>query len=853
LSAPALRRRHVGVALAAAALAALATTAPGLSTTLTASGVRPQVGGAGDESAEVTAALSEREAARLAPTGSVSPDANLAAYAATRNLTPDTRTWNAVTNKPYNSDDPRYADPNASNAGGGAGYVTGRIQGLAVGGGAIYAGGAAGGVFRSTDDGLSWTPISDDLPAMSVGYLALDSAGRLWLATGDGTTGSGTYSGNGVWVNADPKNGSSWTRVGVAQPDASNGVEGTIIRKLLVTSDTAWAATSRGLYSHPTNDLTGGWTRALAPCAGVGLAAVDCSDVNADYRDIVNDLIVDPQSSQHLLANVAWRSGAGYNGFYESTNGGHDWQRTNPTGGLSTQDVGNTTFAYDGAGSRLYAVVESPKKLNASSSLGGVYVSPSGSLSGPWNQAASSSSLASTGSAEKSSVMGHGYQPGVQSWYNQFLTVDPNDANHVYLGLEEVYESHDAGQHWSTIGRYWNFGFTCPCDPNVLHSDQHVAVISGDTLYVGNDGGLYTRPNSPSTPSTAGWTSLSETGHLNTLQYYSVAVGPGSGSAPRVWGGLQDNGVSLLDPANGGTMVSPFGGDGGDQITSKSNGCYTVGEYVYLYLQMTKNCGMSDGSASAVTVIAPSDPNPRFTAPFSADRTNGEHAWVAGGEYLWTNTATWGSTSGSDWTQVGDTGAGHSITALDSRGVGTSSSVIWAGWCGSCNPGGSFASGLVSTVGGTFHQVAVSGLPDRMITGVYADPKDPKSAYVVYGGYSRSWVTGPGDAGVGHVFRVTDNGTTATAANVTGNLPDVPADAITQGPDGSWYVGTDLGAYVTSSLSASSTWKRLALPMTVVDDFDAFNGTLYAATFGRGIFALPGASSTSTSTSSKKH
>jgi hypothetical protein len=357
-----------------------------------------------------------------------------------------------------------------------------------VGGGAIYAGGAAGGVFRSTDDGASWTPISDNLPAMSVGYLALDTKGALWLATGDGTTGAGTYSGNGVWVNTSPATSTTWTRVGVDAPTVADGVDGTIIRGLVISGDTVWAATSTGLYSHSRTTLDNGWHRSLAPCDGVGLPAVDCSDVNAAYRDIANDVAIDPKAPSHLLANVAWRSGAGYNGFYESTDSGANWHKANPQGGLGTQDIGNTTFAYAQDGSKLYAVVESPRKISASSSLGGVYASPTGSVNGPWTQVASSSSLASTGSAEKTSVIGHGYQPGVQSWYNQFLTVDPTDPKHLYLGLEEVYESRDAGQHWSTIGRYWDFGFACQstgsCDGNVLHSDQHIAVVSNGTLYV---------------------------------------------------------------------------------------------------------------------------------------------------------------------------------------------------------------------------------------------------------------------------------------------------------------------------------------------------------------------------------
>ena len=75
---------------------------------------------------------------------------------------------------------------------------------------------------------------------------------------------------------------------------------------------------------------------------------------------------------------------------------------------------------------------------------------------GPWNKIAGSGELASKGSALKNAVF---YRPGIQAWYNQFLDVDPADPNHVFVGLEEVYETEDGGSHWTTIGPYWNFDF----------------------------------------------------------------------------------------------------------------------------------------------------------------------------------------------------------------------------------------------------------------------------------------------------------------------------------------------------------------------------------------------------------
>ncbi len=89
-----------------------------------------------------------------------------------------------------------------------------------------------------------------------------------------------------------------------------------------------------------------------------------------------------------------------------------------------------------------------------------------------------------SGSALKQSVGGKGYGPGIQAWYNQFLTVDPANPKHVYAGLEEVYETKDAGASWTTPGPYWNFYFGCwdindaqnSC-PSTSHPDQHAAAI----------------------------------------------------------------------------------------------------------------------------------------------------------------------------------------------------------------------------------------------------------------------------------------------------------------------------------------------------------------------------------------
>ena len=843
-------------ALAAVGLVASTLAAPGYAATASHEG-GGRVQDPGDQAGELMTSLNQFSAARTAPTGLVAAGAYAAASAQLNSLPTSPSAWSSVTNVPYNADDPGYRDPGASNSSGGAGYVSGRVEALAVDAKCIFAGGGMSGVKRSCDGGSKWDPIADALPTQSIGGQSLAPDGALWVATGDGNTGSSTYVGAGVYRLASPDTGTftATMKIGGSELDSQ------IIRRILVDSDNnrVFVAASRGLYSHSlTGDVSTPWAKVLAPCAQ-GL--LSCTDVGVSYRDIANDVAVQPGTGgKVILANVAWRSGAAYNGFYLSLDGGTTWTKTNPLGAINPKDIGNATLQYAADGSQLYVVLESPAALisGAASALAGVYVSKSGQAAGPYSLIANASTLAQSGSAERKQRIGGGYQPGVQAWYNQFIGVDPANANHVYVGLEEVYESWNGGATWSTIGRYWDFGFPCwsyldannTCDGNVLHSDQHTIAFgtgrSAGHVFVGNDGGLYDRVVSPSAST---WRSLSTSGDLNMLQYYSVGVGkdvknPGK---VQVWGGLQDNGVSLLDPANNGVMVSPYGGDGGQQLVDPNNGCRTVGEYVQLTLQMTTNCGVADGSPasdSAIITIAPNDPLPRFIAPFSADQTD-PNTWVAGGEYIWTNTKTWDSTSGADWTKAADTGAGHSITALASR-----NHIAWAGWCGSCNPGSSFGRGLMTNANGTYQQVAIgTDVPLRMVTGVTPVPTDPKSAWVVFGGYSRNWTDGPGSdlAGAGHLWKVTVTGTdaatgkaTASWTDVSGNLPDVPADNLLITSNGRVILSTDLGVVettLTSLRSGRPQWSKDAIPVTVATQaVEGPYGNVYVATYGRGIY-----------------
>ena len=832
------------------------------------------------ESAESLIAATQFTEARTAPSGVVQPGAYTAAYTQLTSLPTVGGAWNNITRRPYDADDVEYRDY-YSNSSGGAGLVTGRITGLAADNdGYVYAAGAMGGVWRSATGGRNWVSIADKLPSLSSGTLELDGSGALWYATGEANTGGTSYAGSGVYRLERPRTGEFTT----AHRIGGDELESTTINQLRFGSNgRVWAATNKGVYWHSTTGPAATpWTLAYRPNPD---AITGSTASNAPYKNIVNDIAVDPNNPSHVIAAIGWRSGDSYNGFYETFDGGGTWVKTNPTGAINANDIGNVTFAWSANGEKLYAINQSPALLNkltgtVNSYLDGIYVSQMG-IAGPWNKIAEQTKLANAGSALKQSVSGKGYGPGIQAWYNQFLVVDPRNENHVFAGLEEVYETKDGGATWTTPGPYWNFYFSCwgldavydsdtgagnRC-PLTTHSDQHSAAVGKVggkwTLFVGNDGGVYSRPldgAANANGNATDWRSLND-GTIDALQYYAVDVGKAvdgnkdnpQGTGDIVSGGLQDNGGSIY--RLGGAKVSQnFGGDGGDVLVDPENGCNIVQEYVVLSMRVTQTCASPtkpdgtpnleawiDYSQTTTFNIAPPDVNARFIAPFTADASNIDR-WLAGGASIWFQKKGFAIRSGSEWRAVHNWGSvARTTTALAYDGE-----TAIATWCGPCNNAG-FARGAAvgkydaATDKWTWTNLALAGVPVRFLAAVAIDPNDTNHLFIGVNGFSRRFTEGPG-AGVGHVYESVDGGATWSLADGSGAsaFPDVPVNSIQVLETGALVVGTDLG--VLYRAPKATAWKRLGtnFPATVAIDVEAGpDGTdLYAATHGRGIWRI---------------
>jgi hypothetical protein len=210
--------------------------------------------------------------------------------------------------------------------------------------------------------------------------------------------------------------------------------------------------------------------------------------------------------------------------------------------------------------------------------------------------------------------------------------------------------------------------------------------------------------------------------------------------------------------------------------------------------------------------------------------------------------------------QASGTFKGTAKFAQRPAGAGASAPAAYVAFCGYCEPLVSrpFTNGIATNVGGSkpgkeltsdgWHFAKAKGLPLRYITSVQIDPSNPRTVYVTVAGYSRRWLPvgvlgeiDPAKVGHGHVFKSTDAGNTFT--DISGNLPDIPADW-TVVRNGQLVVGTDVGVFIARGTSGG-TYQVLGkgLPTAPVFTMElkpkattAEPDKLVVATQGRGVW-----------------
>jgi hypothetical protein len=189
------------------------------------------------------------------------------------------------------------------------------------------------------------------------------------------------------------------------------------------------------------------------------------------------------------------------------------------------------------------------------------------------------------------------------------------------------------------------------------------------------------------------------------------------------------------------------------------------------------------------------------------------------------------------WTRVSDAltkGGGAYLSWIGVfPGLVNGKEVIYTG----ASDGRISASATVDGTGvATWTTIDKAPLPNRAVSQVLADANDRtgNTVYATFSGFNGSTPTTPG-----HVF-VSRNGLgAATWTNISGDLPDIPANAIAVDGTGAVYVGTDIGVFRTTDGGAHWTQLNNGLPNVAVFGLAMDRtGKLVAATHGRGMFEL---------------
>lgn len=729
-------------------------------------------------------------------------------------------------------------------------FTSGRTTALAVDrcdstGKTVYLGGAEGGVWKTTDGGMNWTPLTDFQPSLATGSIALDTslcmgtpahANAIYVGTGEEDFSVDSYYGAGVLKSTD--GGSTWTVFGASAftgttvPQTPGGprigaiaIDPANTSILLAAVDGFQTGFDEGLWRSTNGGST--WVHVLP---------------TTPFNNIVaTDVVFDPADASGKTAYAALGSlgGTGKNGVYKSADSGATWTMLS-IAGLAPTLFGRISLAVgppaSGSGPGvLFASIADASGF--STDLLGVFKSTNGGTT--WTRL-----LAPV-------VQSAGGFCNFQCWYDMAIRVSPTNPSVIFLGgaaggstVSTVFRSTDGGTTWANV--------SASGAGSNLHVDTHAFAFTpdGKTLFVGDDGGVWSSADvaSPATPAgSQHWTNLNAT--LNITQFYpGHSVHP---SNPRISiGGTQDNGLQKheddLAAASPDLSWSDLGVacDGGftavdPQIPST---VYGTCEYIpdgLLIIGVSFVGGDLSGQNGILIIsgIDPSDPG-AFIPPLVIDSSNPQRLYF-GTFRVWQTT-----NGGNSWLPIsGGLSLGNGVLTTIAVAP-TDSNTIYAG-----SDDGTV---WVTTNGGAIWNLIarpfVSPIPDRAVTAVSVDPHVSTTAYVTYSGFSGVF----GSDTTGHVFKTINGGTSwtdisCTAANCgTPNptdLPNTPINDLVVDPDiaNTLYVATDIGVFQTSN--GGATWSTLgagSLPNVVVLSLKLQEPAraLRAATHGRGVWDL---------------
>ena len=663
-----------------------------------------------------------------------------------------------------------------------------------------YMGSTGGGVWKTTDAGISWKNVSDGFfKTGTVGAIAVAESDPNVVVAGMGehaARGVMTSMGDGVYKSTDA--GKSWTHIGLEQ---SRHISDVIIHP--DNPDIIFASVQGAQYG-PTSErgvyrtIDGGahWEKVLYINTTTGASSLS--------MDMNNPRILYAAMWQHRRYPWTMESGGEHSGIYKSTDGGTTWK---PLKSGLPDAFGKSGISVSRANSeRVFAVIEAEGKK------GGVYRSDNAGKN--WKQI----------NSNRVNI--------ARSWYYMEIFADPQNQDIVYVLNAPVMKSIDGGKTFANV--------------SVPHGDNHHLWINPNdntNLINSNDGGANVSFN--------GGKSWSSQQNQPTAQFYRVIA---DDQVPyHVYGGQQDNSaIAIASRTNDGGIdwkdwysvagcESAFLAFDPDNPVVVYGGCYQgiiekwvaasrSGKQIKTYPELGLSIEPKDFKFR-YNWNAPiiSSPHNRQTIYHAGNvvfkTTDGGHSWTVVSPDLTRNEKDKQGPGGGPYTNEAAGGENYN-TLMSLVESPHEAGVLYAG----------SDDGLVHITknGGTnWTNITPKGITDGIINSIEVSPHDPGTAYIAVMRY-KSMDLKP------YIYKTTDYGQSWKLLVNGLNDPHsfvrvVRAD---KKQKGLLYAGTETGLYI--SVDDGQHWDpfQLNLPVVPINDLYIQDNDLIAATAGRSFWIL---------------
>jgi len=663
-----------------------------------------------------------------------------------------------------------------------------------------YMGSTGGGVFKTTDDGITWKNISDGFfKTGSVGAIAVAESDPNIVVVGMGehaARGVMTSMGDGVYKSMDA--GKTWSHLGL---DKTRHISDVVIHPtnpniIYVTAQGAQYAPSkeRGIYK--TTDGGKTWKNILSVNNTTGASSLS--------MDMTNPRILYASMWQHQRYPWVMESGGENSGLFKSIDAGTTWTKMKL--GLP-KDFGKSGISVSRANpDRVFAVIEAAGKK------GGVYRSDNAGKT--WKQV----------NSNRVNI--------ARSWYYMEIFADPQNENTVYVLNAPVMKSIDGGKSFSNIP--------------VPHGDNHHLWINptdNKNLINSNDGGANISFNGGKSWSTQQNQATSQFYRVITdnLVPYNVYGGQQDNSAIGIASRTNDGGIDWKDwysVAGGESAFIAFDPDAPELVyggtyqgnistwSRTSREQKSIKEYPELGLSIAPKDSKYRYNWNAPIITSPHDRATVYHAGNVVFKTTNQGInWTIVSPDLTKNEVEKHGPGGAPYTNEAAGGENYNtLTALvESQ---HEEGVLYAG----------SDDGLLHITkngGESWENITPPGIKDGIINSIDISQHNPATAYVVIMRYKSMDLNS-------HVFKTNDYGQTWTKIVNGLNDPNgfarvVRADKKQQGL---LYAGTETGLYVSNDDGAFWQRLKLNLPVVAINDLIIQDNDLVAATSGRGFWIL---------------